>query len=137
MPARPAGEPVADQRGLVGGVVVHDEMDIEIIRHIGLDRVEKFAEFGGAMAREALADYPAGGDVERGEQRGGAVAGIVMAAPRRLAAPPGRGAWRGRLAGAPGRGAWPGWLAAVERLDLRLLVDAQHKGFGTRALVGG
>ena len=30
MPARPFGEPVADQRRLVGGVVVDDEMDVEI-----------------------------------------------------------------------------------------------------------
>ena len=30
VPARSLGEPVADQRGLVGGVVVHDQMHVEI-----------------------------------------------------------------------------------------------------------
>ncbi|MBB4428022.1 hypothetical protein GGD66_006608 [Bradyrhizobium sp. CIR48] len=39
MPARPFGEPVADQWGLVRGVVVHDEMDMETAGDGGLDLV--------------------------------------------------------------------------------------------------
>jgi hypothetical protein len=60
MPARPFGEPVADQRRLVGGVIVHDEMDVEFARHCGLDLIQELAELGGAMATVALADNLAG-----------------------------------------------------------------------------
>jgi hypothetical protein len=73
-----------DQRRLVRRVVVHHEMNIEIMRHVDLDLVEEFPELGGAVARETLAD-DASGEVESGEQGGRALAGIVIAAPRRLA----------------------------------------------------
>ena len=111
MPARPLGEPVADQQRLVGGVVVHDQMDVEPLGHVGFDLVEELAELGGAVACEALADHLPGCDVEGGEQRGRAMALVVMAHTRRLA-------WPHRQHG----------LAAVEGLDLRLLIDAQHDG---------
>ena len=63
------------------------------------------------MARIALADHPAGGDIERGEQRRRAMPDIVVAAPFRLAGPH----WKHRL-------------AAIQRLDLRLLIHTQHQG---------
>ena len=63
------------------------------------------------MASIALADDPAGCDVEGGKQRGDAMALVVVTAARRLT----------RSHGEHG-------LAAVQRLDLRLLVDAQHDG---------
>src|ERR1700730_18076629 len=62
------GEPVADQRCLVRGVVVHDEMDVEIARDGRLDLVEELAELGGAMAAITLADDVTCGDVEGREQ---------------------------------------------------------------------
>ena len=37
LPARPFGEPVADRLGLVGTVVVHDDVDVEISRDVRLD----------------------------------------------------------------------------------------------------
>ena len=37
VPTRTAGEPSLDLGMLVGGVVVDDEMDVELGRHIGLD----------------------------------------------------------------------------------------------------
>jgi hypothetical protein len=37
MPTRTAGEPSSDFWMLVGGVVVDDEMDVELIRPIGFD----------------------------------------------------------------------------------------------------
>jgi hypothetical protein len=83
----------------------------EIVWNSGFDLVEKFAELYGAMASIALADDPAGCDVERGKQRGEAVAFVVVTTTRCLARPH-------RQDG----------LAAVQRLDLRLLIDAQHDG---------
>jgi hypothetical protein len=56
MPARPFGEPVADQRGLVRGIVVHDETDVETAWDGGLNLVEELAELSGAVAGIAFAD---------------------------------------------------------------------------------
>ena len=62
-----------DQRGLVGGLVVHDEMHILIGRHIGLDLIEEAAELCDAMmASKAAVDHMSGRDVESSEQRRGA-----------------------------------------------------------------
>ena len=74
------------------------------------DRVEEAAEFDRAVALVAAADDPAGGDVQRGEQRGGAVTRVVVGAPLDLAGP-----HRQQR------------LGAVQRLDLRFLIDAQHQ----------
>ena len=63
-----------------------------------------------AVPLHALADDLAGGDVEGGEQRRGAVALVVVR----------HGAGAALLQRQPG-------LRAVERLDLALLVDAQHQ----------
>ena len=75
------------------GVVVHDEVDVDIGRDIRFDRVEEAAELAGAMPAIAFADDWPGGDVERGEQRGRAMPGIVVAAPRRLAGRIGSRGW--------------------------------------------
>jgi hypothetical protein len=74
VPARPLWQPVADQRRLVGGVVVHDEMNVQIARNSGFDLIEKLAELLGAMTSITLADDPADCDVEGGKQRCGAMA---------------------------------------------------------------
>ena len=85
VPARPLGEPIPDDFGFMGGVIVHDDMNIEITGHIGLDPVEKLAELPRPVTAKALADDLAGGDVEGGEQRGRAVAFVIVAAPLDLA----------------------------------------------------
>lgn len=74
MPARTLDQSVADQPGLVGRVVVHHQMDVRIGRNTRLDEVEKAVEFGHAVTRIAFADNPAGRDIERSEQAGGAEA---------------------------------------------------------------
>ena len=79
MPTRPFDQPFSDQGGLVRGVIVHDEMDVEFTRHGSLDLVEELAELGSAMASVALADDPSARNVEGGEQRCGAVPCVVMA----------------------------------------------------------
>ena len=113
--ARAPIEPVSDQRSLMGCVIVDDQMHVEVGWYGGFDLIEELAEFDGTMAGITLADHPAGSDVESGEQRCGAMTLVVMATPCRLA-----GTHRQH------------GLAAVERLDLRLLVDAKHDGMGRR-----
>ena len=48
--ARPFGKPGFDGRRLVGGVIVHDQMDIEIGRHGSVDGIEEAAELGCACS---------------------------------------------------------------------------------------
>ena len=78
VPARTACEPSSDLGMLVGGVVVDDEMDVELGRHIGLDVTQEGEELLMAMARFALGDDRAVKHVEGGEQRGCAVALVVV-----------------------------------------------------------
>src|ERR1700761_396871 len=101
MPARALGQPVADQSGLVRGVVVPDQMHIQPSRYCGLDLVAELAELSGAMTRIALTDDLPRCDGKRGEQRGRAMPGVIMAAPL-------------RLSGSHGKPR----LAAIQRLDL-------------------
>src|SRR5882724_12466129 len=95
----------------MGCVIVHDEMNLQTVWNSGFDLIEKLAELFGAMAAVTLADDPSGCDVEGGKQRCGAVALIVVTMSRRLA----------RSHGQHG-------LAAVQRLDLRLLIDTKYDG---------
>ena len=55
-PARPLGEPIPDELGLVGSGVVEDEINIEAVGNIGLDGVEELAELLRPVAAEAAAD---------------------------------------------------------------------------------
>lgn len=61
------------------------------------------------MARVGSASDVARGDVQSGEQRGGAVANVVVGAPFQVS-----GMHRQQR------------LVAIERLDLWLLIDAEH-----------
>ena len=80
--ARVAGEPRFPGRGLVGGVIVEHEMDVEIGRHGLLDLGQELAEFDRAVTLVTAADDVAGSDVQGGEQRGRAVTLVVMVAAR-------------------------------------------------------
>jgi hypothetical protein len=79
VPARPFGQPFADERGFVRGVIVHGKVNVEVARHSGLDLVKELTELRGAVAPISLADNPPGSDIESGKQRCGAVPAIVMA----------------------------------------------------------
>jgi hypothetical protein len=93
VPAWTLCQPVADQRGLVRGIVVPVQMHVEIARHAGFDLIEKLAEFLCPMTRIALADHLVGGDIERSEQRGRPMPGVVVAGPLRLPGRIGNIAW--------------------------------------------
>ena len=69
VPMRPLAKPVADQRCLMGGVVVHDQMDVEILGYVGFDLVKEPAGLGGAMSGEAFGAHMAVCDIEGCEKR--------------------------------------------------------------------
>jgi hypothetical protein len=71
--ARSPGELGFDLGVLVSGVVIDDEMDIEIVGHVGIDVTQEREDFLVPMTLLALADDLAAGDIQGSEQRGGAV----------------------------------------------------------------
>lgn len=64
---RPASKPRFDLWGLVGSVVVHDDMDIEPFGDLSIDLFEEVQELRRPMTLVALADDEPRGDVKRGE----------------------------------------------------------------------
>src|SRR5215475_4240007 len=101
-----------------GAVVVHDDVHVEIDRHVALDLIEKLAELRCAVATHALAHDGSGLDVESGKERGRSVPRVVVCPALSLS-----GAHRQQR------------LCAVERLNLALLIDAEHDGpFGRRQI---
>ncbi len=103
-------EPCSDGRGLVGGIVVHDEMDIEILGHIGIDFTKELQEFLGSMLFETSSDDFAGCDVEGGKQRRRAMSFVIVSTSLGLTRP-----HRQKR------------LCPIKRLDLALFVNAQHE----------
>jgi hypothetical protein len=114
--ARALGEPVTDRRSFVGCVVVHDDVNVEVGRHVAPDLIQEFAELARAVAGHALADDGARFHIECREQRCRSVPLIVVRASLGLSGPH-------RQQG----------LRAVERLHLAFLIDTQHNcAFGRR-----
>ena len=93
VPTRTAGEPSLDLGMLVRGVVVDDEMDVELGRHIGLDVAQECEELLVTMAGFALGDDRAVEHVEGGEQGGGAVTLVVVGNALDVAKPMGSRGW--------------------------------------------
>ena len=108
VPMRSFRKPVTDQLRLMRGRLVHDDMDFKSCRHICFDGVEEFAELLSAMTGKATPDHLIDCDVKGGEERGCAVAHIIVGAPLHLA-----------------RTHRQKRLGTIERLDLALLVNAK------------
>ena len=67
---RPASEPRLDLGGFVGGIVIHDNVDIEPFGDLSIDLLEEVQELGRTVTLVAFADDEPRGHIERGEQRG-------------------------------------------------------------------
>src|SRR3989475_3678411 len=112
MEARMAGQPAMDRRRLVRAGIVEDQMDDQACRHAGVDGREKLSKLPGALALVEFADDLAALRVQRGKQGRGAMARVIVRAS--LHAP---------------RPQRQDRLAAIQRLNLRLLIDTQDQGF--------
>ncbi len=106
----PARQPGSDQRSFVGRVIVHDDVDVEVGRHLRVDLLEEVEELGRPVPLVAFADDEARGDIECRKQRGRAVADVAV------------GATLGHA-----RHHRQNRLLPVERLDLTLLIYAQDQ----------
>src|SRR5215469_17494062 len=73
-----AGEPGLDLGGLVSGVVVADEVDVQAGGDVLVDGAQEGEEFLVPVAAVQLGDDGAVGGVEGGEQAGDAVPGVVV-----------------------------------------------------------
>ena len=111
MPVRPPCQPGFDCRRLVGGVIVHDDVDVQPFGDRAVDLFQEVEKLPGPVAPVALADDAAGGDIEGGEERGRAVTLVIVRAPLGHA-----------------RQHRQDRLSAVEGLDLALFVDTEHQG---------
>lgn len=114
-PARVAGEPLVSLVVLVSRTGVEDDVDFLILRDLTVDRTQQADEFLVPVALHGAADGRAVQDIAGGEQRGGAVALMVV----------------GHRSRSPGLDRQTR-LRPVQRLNLALLVDRQHHGMGRR-----
>src|SRR5262249_24261346 len=108
-------KPFADLRLPVSGIVVDDRVNRLSLGNVRVDLVEEADEFLMSMALHVAADNGAVEDIEGGEQRGRAVALVVV-----------------RHRSGATRLHWQSRLGAIESLDLALLVDREDDGVGGR-----
>lgn len=107
---RVSEQPQANRGRFVRAVIIENQVDLVRDRHAGVDLIQELSELERAMPPMALADDLPGLNDQRGEERRGAVADVIVrAAFRRV------GAQRQDR------------LAAIQSLDLRLLVNAQDQ----------
>src|SRR5208282_6785260 len=74
-------QPPVDDRCLVRGQVVADDVDGQAGVGLPVDVVQEVAEVDGPVLGGQAADHLAGGSVQRGEQVDGAVPDVIVAAP--------------------------------------------------------
>ena len=108
---RPAGEPRFDLWRFVGGIVIHDDMDIESFRDLSIDLFEEVQELGRPVTLIAFADDNPRGDIECGEPLGPTMPHVAVRATFGYA-----------------RHHRQDRLLAIECLDLALLIDAEDEG---------
>ncbi len=118
VPARSLRQPCLDLRMAVGGVVVHDAMDIQPLGYGFVDLAQEGQKLLMPMAWLAGCQHRAVEHVQRGEQRGRAMALVVVGNALDVAEPHGQHR-----------------LRALQRLTLALLVHADDQRVVRRAQI--
>ena len=111
MKARVPGEPSADQRGLVRPVVVHDDVHVQVGRHLDIEGGQEGAKLDRAMPPTNLTQHVSRLHFQCGKERRRPVPFVVVGPPFSLARAQGEQRRR-----------------AIQGLDLRLFVDAEDRG---------
>ncbi len=110
MKAEALGQPSTNRRALVGAVVVENQVGIELRGNAAVDLIELFRELLRPMPRFTAPDDLAGLRIQGCEEGHRDMAHVIVRAPLDLA-----GLYRQQR------------LRPVQRLDLRLIIDAQHE----------
>ena len=120
VPTCPLGvsQPFGHRRCLVGREVVEHHVKIEVLGDVEVDGLGEGEDVGRLVGLLGVIERLAGPDVHGGEEIGGAVTFVVMGQRHPPASLHGQGG-----------------LGAVERLDLGLLVEAEHHGLLGRVQV--
>ena len=71
----------------MGPIVIHDEVDLQVVRHIRLDAVEERAKLHGAMPTSTFGEDLARLDLQCGKQGRRPVAHVIVRPPLDLARP--------------------------------------------------
>src|SRR5437867_3838753 len=121
--ARPRGEPTLNASVLVSAVVVQDQVDLEPEGDVRVDLAKEVEELLMAVMPPTLGQHLTGSDVERGEQRGGAVPHIVVGNAFHIAEPD-----RQQGLGAFPRAAWSAASCATIRRRVRPPPIVGHRG---------
>ncbi len=104
-------QPAFHPWGFVGGVVVDDQMQGELTGELGVQMLEELQKLLMPVPGVVLAEYASFDDLQRGKKSGRPMPAVVM----------------GESATASGFERQTG-LCALQRVDLTLLIDAQHHG---------
>ena len=93
--SRALGQPGANERGFMGAVVIHDEVDVvDLGGHAHVDAIEELAKLDRSLAPMRVRNDRARLRVERGEQRRGPMPRVVV---RPALACPGRSGSNGAV----------------------------------------
>ena len=109
--ARMRGQPAPDPGVLVSGVVVDDQMDIQVLRDVRNEMFQEIEILLVAMPLLAFCEDLAGSDFQRGKEGQGAVPDVVVSHPLHVA-----------------QAHRQNGLRPVQLLYLALLVDAEDHG---------
>ena len=74
----PCGEPVSDSQMFVRGVIIHDDVHLQVLRDVLFNLPEKTQIFLMPVTRSTFREHFAVRRVQCGEQRGGSVASIIV-----------------------------------------------------------
>ena len=74
----PCGEPAFHSPMLVRGVIIHNDVHLQVLRHVVFNLPEKTQILLMPVARSTFREHLAVGGVQRGKQRGGSVTSIIV-----------------------------------------------------------
>ena len=78
MESWPCGEPSFDSQMLVRGVIIHDDVHLQVLRHVLFNLPEKTQILLMPVTRSTFRENFAVRRVQCGKQRGGSVASIIV-----------------------------------------------------------
>jgi hypothetical protein len=78
MESWPCGEPAFNSKMLVRGVIIHEDVHLQVLRHALLNLPEKTQILLMPVALSTFREHLAVRRVQRGKQRGGSVASIIV-----------------------------------------------------------